>query len=175
MLVSGQKNEESLDSVIFDYITNNPGVHFNDLQRALDLAPGTLQYHLNRMEKTEKIIVLRKEYKTLYFPPSMRDPADQKIILFLRQRIPRALLLILLEHPGKTGYELKKLLKITKSTLSYYTRHLEKLGVLEIKVEGREKRFSVSEPQRVAKLLTEHKKSFGDEMVDRFVDLWIRI
>jgi predicted transcriptional regulator len=164
MLVAGKKNEENLDSVILKYITKTPGVHFNDLQRALDLAPGTLQYHLNRMEKGGKVIVVRKEYKTLYFPISIRDPTDQKIIILLRQRIPRTLLLILLEHTEKTGHELKDSLKITKSTLSYYTRHLEK-----------EKRFSVSEPERVAKLLSEHKKSFGDEMVDRFVDLWVRI
>lgn len=173
--MADQKNEENLDSVILKYITKTPGVHFNDLQRALDLAPGTLQYHLNRMEKGGKVIVIRKEYKTLYFPISIRDPADQKIIIMLRQRIPRTLLLILLEHTEKTGHELKDSLKITKSTLSYYTRHLEKLGILNIKIEGREKRFSVSEPERVAKLLSEHKKSFGDEMVDRFVDLWVRI
>ncbi len=165
----------SIPKSILEYITNHPGVHFNDLLRALDLAAGTLQYHLNQMERKHKIIVLRKEYKTVYFPTTMDDPIDQNIIVLLRQRISRTLLMILLEHSEKSGSELTKLLKITKSTLSYYTSRIEKLGLLKTKVVGREKRFSVKQPERIARLLTEHRKSFGDEVVDRFVELWVRI
>ncbi|WP_455392495.1 winged helix-turn-helix transcriptional regulator [[Eubacterium] cellulosolvens] len=169
------KVDETLSSKIRKHITNTPGVHFNDLLRTFNIAPGTLQYHLNRMERREDIIVLRGKYKTLYFPETLTDPVDQKIILILRQRLPRNLLLILLEESHKTGSELTKLLNITKSTLSYYTHHLEKLGVLKSKVEGRTKRYSVKDPERIAKVLKEHRRSFGDEMVDRFVELWVRI
>lgn len=168
-------DDKTLDSKIIEYINKNPGVHFNDLLRALNLAAGTLQYHLNKMEQQKQIIVIRKEYKTLYFPPSLRDPQDQKIMILLRQKIPRNLLLILLEHKEKSGHELTKLLSITKSTLSYYTKRLEELGILKTAIEGREKRFSVAQPEKVAQLLSEHKKSFSDELVDRFVDLWVRI
>ena len=170
-----QKDIKTVAGKILSYISKHPGVHFNDLQRALDLAFGTLQYHLNQMERKNKIIVLRKEYKTLYFPPAFRDPINQKIMIFLRQRIPRALILNLLEHSEKPGHELTQLLKITKSTLSYYTSRLEKLGILKIKVVGREKLYSVNRPERVAKLLSVYRKSFGDELVDRFVELWVRI
>ena len=115
MLTIDKKREQDdtkpLNSIIIDYIAKNPGVHFNDLLRALNIASGTLQYHLNQMERSNTIIVLRKEYNTLYFPLTIKDPIDQKIIILLRQRIPRKLLLILLENPEKTGYELTQLLK----------------------------------------------------------------
>ena len=170
-----QKEDKPLADSIVSYISSHPGIHFNDLLRALNIAAGTLQYHLNQMEGSEAIIVHRKRYYTRYFPPEMKDPTDQKIMVLLRQRIPRSLLLHLLEFQENTGTELTKVLNITKSTLSYYTTRLEKLGMLNIKVVGREKRFSVVGPQRIANLLKEHQKSFGDEMVDRFVDLWVRI
>jgi predicted transcriptional regulator len=179
MLVStqseGNADQTKVEDDIINYITTHPGVHFNDMLRGLGIAAGTLQYHLNRMETKKEIIVLRKEYKTLYFPVSLKDPVDRKILVFLRQQIPRTMLLILIEHPDKTGHELTKLLKITKSTLSYYTKRLGELDIIKIKVEGREKHYSVTHPGRIAKLLTEHKKSFSDEMVDRFVDIWVRI
>jgi len=168
-------DSEKLAAEILLYITHHPGVHFNDLLRALNLAPGTLQYHLNRMEKENQVLVQRLEYKTLYFPPALHDPMDQRIMILLRQEIPRKLMIILMEESNKTGQELTKLLKITKSTLSYYTRRLENVGVLKIVIEGREKHYSVTDPNRVANLLTEHKKSFSDKMVDRFVELWVRI
>ena len=170
-----QEVSKNLESRILSHITKHPGIHFNDLHRALNLAPGTLQYHMYRLVRDKKVIVIRGEYKTLYFPPKLIDPADQKIIILLRQRIPRTLLLILLEQSEKSGHELTKLLNITKSTLSYYIKRLTKLGVLKIKIEGREKRYSVNQPDRIANLLIKHKKSFGDELVDRFVDLWVRI
>jgi DNA-binding transcriptional ArsR family regulator len=74
-----------------------------------------------------------------------------------------------------TGHELTELLNITKSTLSYYTHHLEKLDVIDIIVDGREKRYSVKDPARITELIKKHKKSFGDELVDRFVEVWVRI
>lgn len=170
-----EKESESLATDIISHIKKHPGVHFNDLTRALNIAPGTLQYHLNRMERDKSVIVLRKEYYTRYFPSTMEDPKDQKIMVLLRQKLPRKLLIILLEESNKTGQELIKLLKITKSTLSYYTRRLEKLEILKTEVEGREKRYSINEPERIAKLLNDFKKSFADEMVDRFVEVWVRI
>lgn len=172
---STHTNDRQVHLTIVTYIKKNPGNHFNNLQRALSLAPGTLQYHLNRMEKANEIVVVRKQYYTRYFPSSMKDPADRKLMVLLRQKIPRTLLMLLIEHSGRTGTELARSLNINKSTLSYYTTRLEKLGVIKIQSKGREKRFSVNQPERISKLLSDYKKSFGDEMVDRFVDLWVRI
>jgi predicted transcriptional regulator len=171
----GGKYKKRIVSNILSYITDNPGQHYNNMLRALKIAPGTLQYHLNRMERSHEIIVLRKRYYTRYFPVSMENPVDQKIMVLLRQNIPRKLLIILLEDTEKTGHELVELLNVTKSTLSYYMRHLEKLDVLYINIEGREKRYSLKNPERIAELIKKHKKSFGDEMVDRFVEVWVRI
>ena len=170
-----QLEKSSVATAILAYITKNPGVHFKDLNRTLHLAPGTLQYHLNRMEESNIVIVQRKKYHTSYFPPSMKDPLDQKIMVLLRQDIPRKLIILLLEKSEKSGLELAKSLKITKSTLSYYTKRLVELGILSIKIEGREKRYSVTNPQRTGNLLKDYKSSFGDEVVNRFVDLWVRI
>ena len=36
-------------------------------------------------------------------------------------------------------------------------------------------RYSLKEPKRIAELIKRHKKSFGDELVDRFVEVWVRI
>jgi predicted transcriptional regulator len=170
-----ENTKESLSDIILKYIREHPGIHFNDLHRDLNLAPGTLQYHLNRMESSGKVLVIRMEYKTLYFPPGMSDPMDQKILTMLRQQIPRKLILILLENNNRSGQELIKLLKITKSTLSYYTRRLEKLEVIKSNIQGREKFYSVINSAHVARLLMDHKKSFSDKMVDRFIELWARI
>lgn len=170
-----QKNKKEIALNILSYISNNPGIHFNKMQRTLNVAAGTLQYHLNRMERAEKIIVVRKKYYTRYFPVTMKHPIDQNIMVILRQNLPRKLILILLESSERTGHELTELLNITKSTLSYYIRQLERLDVIKINVIGREKRYSIKNPNRITNLLKKHKKSFGDDMVDRFIEVWVRI
>ena len=170
-----QSETRSVGAAILAYIAKHPGVHFKDLLRELNLAPGTLQYHLNKMEKNQEIIIMRKKYFTSYFLPSMKDPLDQKTMVLLRQNIPRKLIILLLEKSERPGFELTKSLKISKSTLSSYAKRLIELGILNIKAEGREKNYSVNDPQRVVKLLREYKKSFGDEVVDRFVEVWVRI
>jgi predicted transcriptional regulator len=170
-----EKDNKKVAMKLISYINNNPGQHYNNILRALKLAPGTLQYHLNRMEREGKVIVVRDKFYSRYFPESMKHPIDRNIMVVLRQKIPRKLLLILLDNGERTGYELAESLKITKSTLSYYIRHLDKLDIINIEIDGREKRYSLKDPKRIAQLIKKHKKSFADELVDRFVEVWVRI
>jgi len=57
---------------ILNYIKKNPGNHYSNVLRQLDVSRGTLTHHLRRLEE-EKLIVVREDGKFKYFyPPGMK-------------------------------------------------------------------------------------------------------
>lgn len=157
---------------IFDFIRDNPGTHMREIQRRLDLTLGNLEYHLHYLEKNEMVTVQENGYKR-YYPRREVGIEDQKLLGLLRQKIPRRLLILLLEEPDQSHQELLENFDVAASTLSY---HMSKLVDAEVVVkhrEGRSNRYEVDEPAEVAQALITYQDSFLDDAVDGFVDTWL--
>jgi hypothetical protein len=56
-----------------DHIRTHPGIHFNALVRALDLAPGQTQYHLKRLLADNTVVAEHLYGRTHYYPPDYND------------------------------------------------------------------------------------------------------
>jgi predicted transcriptional regulator len=41
---------------IAQQVRRNPGIHFNELTRTLDLAPGQVQYHLRKLQRSDDVL-----------------------------------------------------------------------------------------------------------------------
>jgi predicted transcriptional regulator len=50
-----QQPEGNTSDRIFDFISENPGCHLRKIRKELSLAMGTVQYHLDKLEKTSKM------------------------------------------------------------------------------------------------------------------------
>jgi predicted transcriptional regulator len=60
--------EHETRRMIFNHILAHPGVSFNILKKVFSLTDGTLRYHINYLERTEKITFGLEKGKRLYFP-----------------------------------------------------------------------------------------------------------
>ncbi|MEM4728752.1 MAG: helix-turn-helix domain-containing protein [Thermoplasmata archaeon] len=158
---------------IFEYLTLNPGVHFRELQRALGMPVGALDYHLKYMVKKEILVAREEGHYTRYYPRDRFDPASKAILSFLRQDLPRGILLFLLRSPGATHGEILASFSVSGPTISYHLKRMVEAGVLVSRREGRETRFEVLEPEKVADLLITYRRSFLDELVESFVAAWV--
>ncbi|MBD6955376.1 MAG: winged helix-turn-helix transcriptional regulator [Thermoplasmata archaeon] len=159
---------------IYETIEKNPGMHFRELQRRLNLNVGELQYHLDVLEK-EQLIVSREEmgYRR-YYPRALENPSEKKYLPFLRQPIARRILISLIENGGGNMETLERDLGLKKTTLNY---HLKKLlsGNLVIKVEeGRNIIYRVVDEEEIARTIIKYRNSFQDTIVERFIDFWER-
>ncbi len=161
---------------IFDEIQKTPGIHFREIQRRTNLAVGTLQYHLNYLEK-KRLVKTEKKGKFLryYSIREKSDDSERELLSVLRQQSTRRILLFILTQGNATNLEISRELKLSPSTVSWHLKNLSELKILGKRKLGRESVYYVLEPEKLATIVVGHQSSFLDELVDGFIALWSQI
>lgn len=153
---------------IYRHVVTHPGEHFNGLARALDLAPGQVQYHLQRLERQDRVVAERVYGRTHYYPTTY-DEDQRRSIAVLQRETARDVLFYLLEHgptsPGIVADEIG----IARSTLEWHLDHLlEQDLVCKRREEGNRVTLVVREPTEVLGLLQDVTPKLPQRLVDRF-------
>lgn len=146
------------------YIEANPGVHFRELTRGLNLATGQVQYHLRRLESVSGEPV---NGRTHYYPDGV-DPWDRRTLAFLRRETARDVLLVLLadgpQSPGAVAAELG----IARSTLEHHLDGLVEHGIVAKRRDGNRVTLVLRRPDATAALLGLVEPSLPERLADRF-------
>ena len=157
---------------IYKTIEKSPGLHFREIQRRTGLAIGSLQYHLEQLEK-KHLVRSQKEKKFIrYYAVRQQLSADTNIISLLRQDSVRKIILVLLENKAVNNQKLSNAINLSPSTTSWHIEKLISAGLIEKRKRGRKTFFKLTKPNEVASILVGYRKSFLDEMVDNFVEIW---
>ena len=92
-------NEESNSNTIrvLQYIQENPGCHLRQIKRELDMSMGTIQYHLNLLDKQGKVSSERQNLHKYYFPIGLFEQNERDVLKILNQETAREILMIILE------------------------------------------------------------------------------
>ena len=53
---------------LLSFIQDNPGYHLRRIKRVMGISMGTVQYHLDRLEKNGKITSTKRGFYKYYFP-----------------------------------------------------------------------------------------------------------
>lgn len=158
---------------IYDCIVKQPGIHFREIQRIVKIATGSLDYHLHFLHKHG---VLRTEkygkYVRYYALTKNFTQEEKDILSFLRQEKIRHILIYLIEKNGANPKDIVKGLKMSNATLSWYLKRLAESGMIAFSKKGRFRKYNVVDKEKIIKYIILHKRSFFDEIVDRFIDAW---
>ena len=158
---------------IYKAIGKNPGLHFRELQRRTKVATGSLQYHLEFLQKRHLIRTDKQgKFVRYYSVRGKQLGEDQKIMNLLRQESLRKILLFLLSKKRANNEKIAAVVALSPSTVSWHMLKLVEAGVVERRRVGRKTFFYIVEPERTVDLLRTYKRSFLDEMVDGFVAMW---
>lgn len=157
---------------IYQQIADNPGVHFRALLDKLDVAHGTLQYHLRWLAEEGLIEVSDDGSYTRYYPAAEFDEADQAVMNALRREYSRRILARLLVDGSLSTTDLSDRLDKAQSTVSWHLSKLADANLVTKERDGRSVVYDVSDPNRVKYLYTIHQRSFTDKVVDRLLGLW---
>ena len=149
-----------------EYIRKNPGVHFRQITRDLQLAVGQLDFHLNALVKGDVLIKDGSTSNARYFVRDSFTREERKAMSHLRREIPRGIVIFLMENPGATPHEILQMFDFTHATLSYHLRRLEKAGILKVDQEGKTRHYMVAEPGIIEMLLVLYKTTLLDTIVD---------
>ncbi len=159
---------------IYEEIVLNPGLHFREMQRRLNIPIGVLEYHLMVLEK-EGIIVSKIDGKyRRYFANTTMTVNERKIMGVMRDSISRRIVIFLIEHGRARHSDIAEYLKISPSTLSYHISKLMKYDIILRDVDGRETYYSVKDRDNLARIIIKYRKSFFDSLVDNFAEWFMK-
>lgn len=156
---------------IFEVVGAHPGASAREIQRLSGLAWGETAYHLDQMIRAGVVRRERGGRRDYYFRLDMTWE-DRRVLLSLRSRTQRQILLALVDSPDLSLAELRERTGASLSTVSAHLRRLLSLGIVESRREGPARQYRSIRPERVAALLRQYRESFGDRLVDRFVETW---
>lgn len=149
------------------HVRETPGVHFNQVERDLDIATGQVQYHLRRLVNDEEVVVERIAGRAHYFDPAF-DPWERCALAFLRRETAREIVLRLHADGPLRPKTLASELDLARSTVSWHISNLDDAGLVT-KSNDRPMTLTLTHPNRTADLLEIVSPSLPDRLVDRFI------
>lgn len=157
---------------IFEHVRDNPGVHFSEMKRDLDMETGLLQYHLRELESYDVLESESHQDRRRLFVADELDDEERTILSSLRYETTRHILLYLLrEGPGRNR-DVAEAVGVSPATVSWHCSQLVEDGVVETVEDGRTTLYDVAEADTTMRLLVRYQESFVDRAVDNIVDFW---
>jgi predicted transcriptional regulator len=156
---------------IESYVARHPGAHLNEVKRALDLTPGQLQHHLDRLATAGRVVRETVYGKRHLFRPEYSEAERRRIALFRRETARDVALDVLADGPVRPATVAADL-DIARSTLEW---HLDRLVdedvVRKRRDEGNRVTLTVVDEAETVRLLREIRPSLPERFLDRFTRL----
>lgn len=156
---------------IADHVATHPGVHFNELVRTLDLAPGQVQYHLRRLRSDDRVVEEQLHGYTHYFTTDYDDWERSALALLRRETAGDVVAVLLDDRPARPAAVAAEL-DIARSTLEW---HLERLMTHDIVSkefdDNDEVLLDLERPELLFSLLQKVEPSVVERLTDRFTRL----
>lgn len=150
------------------YVREDPGVHFNELVRRTDLAPGQVQHHVRRLADAGDLVVERVSGRTHYFPPEF-DEFERGVLALARRETARDVLSYLLEAGPSRPATVADELGVARSTLEHHLDRLVDRGVVEKRRDARNRvTLALADREETVRLLEAIRPSVSERFVDRF-------
>jgi len=117
--------------VIYRFILKNPGLHFRELVRRLNIPRSTLSYHLNYLIKQELLVMKKDDKFTSYFISKNIGDREKKLLHIIRVETTRNVLLYMMIMVIASQIEIAKELDKHPTTINFHLKRLMKHGIIE--------------------------------------------
>ncbi len=172
VLIEADLNENM--QLVLQFIQKNPGCHMRQIQRDLDMAMGTIQYHLSSLEEMGKIISERADSHRFYFPIGSFGDFEKSILKILNQDSAREILLFIIERKNPTQTDIVENIKISSGTANWHLIRLLEYGIITEEREGKFKRYHLKgKPDVVIKLLQNYHASRWNSWSNKLAELFL--
>lgn len=156
---------------IYELVKKNPGLHFREIHRRLEMPSSSLEHHLSYMTRNNVIYSTKDGGYTRYFcEPLSKD--EQKIISALRHKRLREIVTILAEIKEVKYQDLRVFLHLSPSILSYYLKHLVDNKIITRKQVGYENIYSLHD-QRAKKILIAYEPRFFSKLAEKAINTFM--
>ncbi|MHA1385103.1 MAG: hypothetical protein ACTSR3_15245 [Candidatus Helarchaeota archaeon] len=114
---------------IFNYITQNPGAHLNEIMKKCNTKPHATRWHLSILKDFNFIRTRKFSNFLLFYPAQFEEELEKPIIISKRDKLQKIVSFIEM-NPNKNISEMARELDIAYSTLQNDLRQIEKTGLI---------------------------------------------
>lgn len=157
---------------IFEYVQTNPGVHFSQVKRDLNMETGLLQHHLRTLENYDVLMSEDHQGKRRLFVAEELDNEEREILSSLRYETTRHILLFLVQEDKARNGAIAEELGVAPATVSWHVSRLVENGIVSEVRDGRTTFYTVTNEELTMQLLVRYQESFVDRAVDNILDFW---
>ncbi|MGI0056735.1 MAG: winged helix-turn-helix transcriptional regulator [Nitrosarchaeum sp.] len=134
---------------VLQFIEQNPGSHLRQIKKELKISMGTVQYHLQLLEREGKIVSEKQNLFRHYFPVGLFEHNEKTILKILKQETARELLMLIIERSNPTQTDLVNRLEISAASVSLNLGKLIELGLISEIRDGKFKRYVLLEDPKI--------------------------
>jgi|WetSurMetagenome_2_1015567.scaffolds.fasta_scaffold05277_4 DNA-binding transcriptional ArsR family regulator len=173
---------------IYEFISQNSGLHIRDISRKMNIPFTSLKYHLRTLEK-HGLIISRKDGKYNRYFTSLEVSEDEKKILnCFRKRTTLHIILWFFIGVQCSQKDLSRFLEKHPATISFHLRNMIRAGIVEnVSIDkgviykealpniikrpqvSSEKIFVLRDPWMIYDLLIKHKGNLSDKKMVEFI------
>ncbi len=136
---------------IYELICQNPGCSFKTLQTTFAYGVGTIYNHIFYLEEFDLIRATNFGRKKYFF--SANSPPEDDLPAILRQKKKYLQLLAQIRARGAVAVnDLKRAMNLHYTTVMYYLKLLEEVGLVTLEVTGKQRRVVISNSEILSKL-----------------------
>jgi DNA-binding MarR family transcriptional regulator len=169
---------------IYEFISQNSGLHMRDISRKLNVPFTSLKYHLNYLEKKGFIISRDDGKYTRYFISLEIGEKEKRILNCLRKRTTLHIILWFFIAVQCSQKDISGFLEKHPTTISFHLRKMIQTGIIEqVSIDkgvihnntppiiinrtqvSSEKIYVLQDPWMIYDLLIKNKENLGDKEV----------
>jgi predicted transcriptional regulator len=163
-------------NLILRYIIENPGCHMRKIKNDLHFSIGTIQHHLNILEKSGKIVSERFNLHRHYFASGVFKDNERNILKILNQDTARQILMLILERKYPTQTDIVRGIKISAPSVNWHIKRLVELGIILESKEGRFKRYQLAiDSKSVVNLLKNYYPNLWNKWSSKIAELFLSL
>ncbi len=159
---------ENMAERIFHFIQNNPGCHLRKIKENMDVSMGTAQYHLEKLEKIQRIVSARHGLYKHYFPVGIFQENEKEILRVLGQETSREILMFIIEQQAPTQTDIANRVGISAASVSWYLKRLIQYKIIDEVRVGRYKRYQLHDRKSSSKNITTIMRNYYPNIWDRW-------
>jgi len=167
-------NQNDNTQKILQFIQKNPGCHLREIKRVLDMSMGTIQYHLNLLEKEGKIISEKQHLYKNYFAAGMFKQNEKNILNVLKIETSRDIIMFIIEKSSPTQSEIVEKLDLSAASVSWSLSRLIESGMIGERKDGKFKRYYMLEdPKNVVSLMKNYHSNMWTNWSTRLAEMFL--
>ena len=115
---------------IYNYLIKNPGLHFREIVRSLNMPGSTLSYHLKYLEKRGFLLKEFENGYSRYYVSEKNGKNDKKLFNILREIVPRNIILFLCLSSNSSQTDMIKFAKaeVDYTRLVFFENNIKEIG-----------------------------------------------